>query len=230
MVSPDFIAGSDFSRAHLGGATQHPYADLDDMLARCGEVLRRPGAKYLYAYWPRLDSLGHRHGIGSTPVAEHLVELDRAFARLLELAEGTDTLILLTADHGQVDPPAHRRIDLADHPALADCLSLPLCGEPRIAYCYLRAGMEQVFDDYVTEHLGDAVLLYTAQELVDSGLFGTGAPHAELDRRVGDRALLMRKDYAIRDWLPHERRFNMVGMHGGLSRDEMLVPLVMADA
>jgi hypothetical protein len=26
-------------------------------------------------------------------------------------------------------------------------LSLPLCGEPRAAYCYLQLGCEQAFDD-----------------------------------------------------------------------------------
>jgi hypothetical protein len=73
------------------------------------------------------------------------------------------------------------------------------------------------------------VELYTAEQLVGSGLFGPGTPHAELARRVGDRALVMRQDYAIRDWLPQERRFDMVGMHGGLSSDELIVPLVVAE-
>ncbi|MGD9172160.1 MAG: hypothetical protein PVI97_19240, partial [Candidatus Thiodiazotropha sp.] len=51
------------------------------------------------------------------------------------------------ADQGQVDTGPADRISLDDHPALLEMLSLPLCGEPRAAYCYLQLGCEQAFDD-----------------------------------------------------------------------------------
>jgi hypothetical protein len=38
----------------------------------------------------------------------------------------------------------------------------------------------------------------------------------------------MKDGYAIRDVLPGERRHAQIGVHGGTSADEMLVPLVVA--
>jgi hypothetical protein len=227
-VSPAAIARSGFNLAHLGSARLHPYSDLDDMVNRCADLLRQPGRKYVYAYWPMLDALGHEHGIHSARAVEHLAVVDRACARLLELAKGTDTLLLVTADHGQIDPPAGHRIDLADHPELAACLALPLCGEPRVAYCYLRPGCETVFDDYVRQHLAGVAENHAPERLIAAGWFGQGRAHDELANRLGDRVLVMQGDYILVDRLPVEPAFTQVGVHGGGSEDEMRVPLVVA--
>jgi hypothetical protein len=39
----------------------------------------------------------------------------------------------------------------------------------------------------------------------------------------------MRQRAAIKDWLPTEHRYLHVGVHGGTSAQEMLVPLVVAE-
>ncbi len=229
-VSPEFIAESDFNRAHLGESRLIAYRELDDMLGHCRELLQKPGPKYLYAYWPKLDGLGHRFGIWGDEARGHLLELDRAFARLLAAIRGTDTLIVVCADHGQIDPPAHRRIDLGDHPVLADCLTLPLCGEPRAAYCYLRPGREDAFDTYVREELAEIADCLPSGQIVSSGWFGQGEPHPQLVNRIGDRVLVMKNDHVLKDWLPQEKRYDMIGVHGGLSDDELWVPLILAGA
>ena len=227
-VSPAVIAESDFNRAHLGASQLVAYRDLEDMLRRCGELLRPPGRRYLYAYWSELDGLGHRHGIWSETARAHLFELDRAFGRLLEALRGSDTLVIVCADHGQVDVAPHRRISLDDHPTLTDCLVLPLCGEPRAAYCYLRPGREDEFDDYVRCELTAVADCLPSSSLIDSGWFGRGEPHPRLAERIGDRVLVMKDGYLLKDWLPQERHHEMVGIHGGLSDDELWVPLIVA--
>ena len=47
-----------------------------------------------------------------------------------------------------------------------------------------------------------------------------------MSERTGDYTLVMRDGYAIRDWVPGEKRLRQVGVHGGVSREEMHVPLV----
>jgi hypothetical protein len=66
--------------------------------------------------------------------------------------------------------------------------------------------------------------------LIASGFFGRGDPHPRLQERIGDRVLLMKEGYSLKDWLPQEKRFEMVGIHGGLSADELWVPLIVASA
>ncbi len=229
-ISPAFIAESDFNRAHLGASRLVAYQGLDELLQRCAELLHAPGSKYLYAYWSELDGLGHRHGMWSEAAGRHLLELDQALGRLLDAIAGTDTLVLVCADHGQIDVAAQRRISLDDHPLMSDCLVLPLCGEPRAAYCYLRPGREDEFDDYVRRELTEAADGLSSASLIASGWFGLGEPHPRLQERIGDRILLMKDGYLLKDWLPQEKRFEMVGVHGGLSADELWVPLIVATA
>lgn len=230
LVSPAFIAGSDFSRAYLGNAQLTAFRDFADLLHQCERLLQRPGARYLYAYWPELDSLGHQLGMGSEPTRAHLLELDRAIGEFVDSIRGTDTLVIVCADHGQIDPPPAHRIDLGDHPAMQDCLVLPLCGEPRAAYCYLKPGSESVFDDYVRSELDWAMESRPSAQAMEAGWFGLGQPHPQLRDRIGDRILVMKEDYVLKDWLPQEKRYDMIGVHGGTSADELLVPLIVAEA
>lgn len=226
VVSPNRIARSDFNLAHTGQAQVLPYADLADLFRQSARALRRDRVpKYVYCYWPDLDSIGHHQGMGSAAATAHLQRIEQALTDFLVTAAGTDTLVLVTADHGQVDTGPDDLIDLADHPGLADCLSLPLCGEPRAAFCYLRAGREAAFLDYCRGPLGGLVNLYSSRDLVDGGYFGLGAPHPRFNERIGDYCLLPRGRRILRQLLPFEQPKILIGQHGGLSRTELLVPL-----
>jgi hypothetical protein len=228
-LSPMYIVDSEFNRAHLGPATAIGYKNLADLCDKTLALCRRPGRRYLNLYWPELDSIGHRAGIWSKQARDHLLELDRAFAQLCEGLQGTDTLLLVCADHGQIDTAPELTLQLEDHPILQQSLVLPLCGEPRAAYCYLRPGCESQFDDTLASRFGEMASVYPSAQLIEEGWFGVGTPHPRLAERIGDRLLLMRQGSIVRDWLAQEPRFQMIGVHGGLSREELWVPLVSAE-
>lgn len=228
-LSPAFIADSDFNRAYLGNARSVAFGGLNGLMQHCAELLCTPGSKYLYAYWPELDSLGHRFGMCSEQARAHLLELDQAFEQLLDAIRGTDTLVIACADHGQIDPLEDHRIDLGSHPVLDDCLVLPLCGETRSVYCYLRPGHEQEFDDYLRSELAEVVDCFPSWMLIESAWFGHGLPHPQLLNRIGDRVLVMKEDYVLKDWLPQEKRYELAGTHGGLSEEELWVPLIVVE-
>lgn len=225
-VAPAWIAHSDFSRAHLGRAGLVPYTDLADCFETIARTVRSGSArKFVYAYWPGFDSLAHDHGVNSVATREHFAEIDAGFERLLDALAGSGSAVLVTADHGFVDVPEAGRISLEDHPGLKDCLMLPLCGEQRFAYAYVRSDRHADFVDYVRRHLSQAAALYRSEELLARHLFGIGEPHPELRSRIGDYSLIMKPGYSISDTLPGEQRGELTGFHGGLSEEEMYVPL-----
>jgi hypothetical protein len=39
----------------------------------------------------------------------------------------------------------------------------------------------------------------------------------------------MKADYTLNDWLFQEQRYQLIGAHGGLSEDELLVPLIVVE-
>jgi hypothetical protein len=121
-------------------------------------------------------------------------------------------------------------VRLADHPELAECLALPLCGEPRAAFCYVRPDRVERFTAYCRDRLGDRFDLHPSQDLLDAELFGTGTPHPRLHERIGDYILIARGHALIRDQLPTEKDFRQIGVHGGLSPEELYVPLCLARA
>jgi hypothetical protein len=231
VVSPASIVDSGFNRYHCGRATRVGFASLAQMFEITAGIVRGdPRRKYIHVYYPEIDTLSHAHGVSSEKVAAHLAALDEAFASFLADVAGTDTLVLVSADHGFIDAPPERAVTLDDHPQLAQLLRQPLCGEHRVAYCYLRPGMEAAFEDYVRSRLAHCADLYRSEELVARGWFGPGAGHPRLLARIGDYTLVMREDWTLKDWLPGERRYTLLGVHGGVSAEEMYVPLILAQA
>jgi hypothetical protein len=229
QVAPESIARSDFNAALLGPARLRTFSSLSGLFERLTGILRTGRERsYIYAYWPELDAIGHAAGMGSASAQEHFEVLDAAFAAFLHGVRGTNSLIIVTADHGQIDTTAADRVTLDDHPALADSLLLPLCGEPRAAYCYVRCGRREHFERYVRQHLSDVAELWPSEALLERGLFGLGKPSPRLAPRIGDYTLLMKGHHVIKDWLPGERRYTQIGVHGGLSEAELYVPLVLA--
>ncbi|NCC28552.1 MAG: alkaline phosphatase family protein [Gammaproteobacteria bacterium] len=232
LISPAHIARSDFNRAHLGRGESLTFKGLRDMFVRTAGVLHgwkrsRRTPKYLYLYWPRLDAIGHEHGMESAAALAHLREIEQEIAIFMDAIAATDSLMLVSADHGQVDTQLSDTIDLADHPELADHLLLPLCGEPRAAFCYLRSGHASAFRDYCSDRLAERVDLVPSEQLVEEGFFGAGRRHPRLMERVGDVCLLPGGNGVIRQWLPFEQPHRQVGVHGGLSDAELRVPLCL---
>lgn len=230
VVSPRRIIHSDFNVAHTNGARRHGFDTLKEMFQTLAHLVREggPERQYLYGYWPDLDRLAHEHGIGSRAATNHLAELDDAFGHFLRRIEGSDTTVVVTGDHGIVDSDPAQLIELDAHPRLAQMLLLPLCGERRVAYCYVQPGQGATFADYVANELGPYAECHASTALIDQGYFGLGAAHPRLAERIGHYTLIMKDRYVLKDWLPGEHRHVHVGVHGGTSEAEMHVPLIVA--
>lgn len=227
FVSPQAIAHSEFSLYHSGAAAVRGYRTLPELFGQIAAALRDSvEPAYIYAYYAELDSLAHSHGVGSTQVAAQFALLDEAFGAFLAAIAGSDALVLACADHGFIDSPPERQIDLAQHPDLAATLVRPLCGERRAAYCYVRPGQTARFEDYLSEHFGHCLDAFPRQALLEQGWFGPGAADPRLASRIGDYALVMRDDWTLLDWVEGEKRHRQIGVHAGVSADEMLVPLI----
>lgn len=226
VLSPSWIADSAYSRATGGRARRLGYSSMEDFFARLVTLLADGRPQYVYAYWTELDSLAHEHGAASRQVREHFRALDRAFAAACAALRGSGALLLACADHGFIDTDETRTLHLADHPRLYDMLTLPLCGEPRTVFCYLRTGREADFLAYVRAELDAACTAVPGAQLIAEGWFGHGTPHPRLHERVGDYVLLMQENYVLRDRLGNEKPFRQRGVHGGVSAGELEVPLL----
>ncbi len=225
VVSYRAIIDSLYNVHHCGNAERRPYDDLAGFLDETvGAVISDAQRKFIYAYWPQFDALAHQHGVASAQVRAHFAQLDGMFGELLARLKGTDTLVVLSADHGFMDSPAEESVELP--PALASLLRFPLCGERRVAFCHVQD--RKLFLQKAQEFFGDRAQVRPSGELVDEGWFGGGRAHADFAARIGDVALVMNGRGTVKDWVSGEPRHLHIGNHGGLSEDEMRIPLVVA--
>ena len=227
IVSPAWIIDTDFNRSHCGRARTLGYDDLEGMLDAIQGLARDSAEqKYVYAYWPDFDRLSHQHGNASEQVFMHFRQLEMGIETLLGNIIGTDTLLLITADHGFIDTSLQHTITVNEHPRLQETLVLPLSGEPRVAYCYVAPSRVEQFRNYIEDHFAGQLECIASEELIARGVFGLGEAHPRLHERVGHYTLLMKDNFIIKDWLVGERRFFNIGVHGGTSTAEMFVPLL----
>lgn len=231
-VAPDFIVRSPFNRHFNRGSTPLPYRALDGLFTGIEQAVaasgtqRGPHPAYIHAYYPALDSLMHEYGTRDERVMTYFQAFDQQLAACVERLAGSGTVFLVTADHGFIDAPPDRLIELDDHPELAALLARPLCGEQRIAYAYVEPARQQDFVAYVRERMAHACQLLTREEFLIQGWLGPGQPNPRLASRLGDFVLLMKEDWTLKDWLPGEKRYRHLGVHGGSSPEEMAVPLI----
>lgn len=229
ILQPHYIADSPYSLHHAGSIKRTAYRDIDDAFACLAASLQQdhvPGFHYLYL--PQLDSLMHRQGCQSSAVQALFARLDAAFARLVDIANQTDSALLVTADHGFVDTPQSRQISLDDDfPALYAMLAQPLSGERRAVFCHVKPGLHEAFTSLARQQLGHACWVVDSSQLLQAGAFGPGLPHPQLAQRCGNVTLLARDDWSIRDTLPQEKPLYLPGQHGGVTAAEMTVPLVL---
>ncbi len=234
MISPFNIVDSPFSRFFSRGAQTIGYQGTAGLFTAIEQaVLQAANAPsvrpaYIHAYYPVLDSLMHTLGTRHAKIAEHLARLDQALAACIQRLAGSGTTFVVTADHGFIDAPKERLIELGDHPALSGLLSRPLCGERRVAYAYVEESKRPAFAAYVDKHLGHACTLIRTTDFIAQGWFGPGPAHPQLASRAGDYVMLMKDDWTIKDWLPDEKPYDHAGVHAGSSLQEMLVPLIVA--
>ncbi len=229
VSSPGYISDSDFSRALYGKSPRAPHQSLNQFFEQLSRGLRQRGAPLVWGYWTEIDALAHEYGSHSPEVIAHFHELDQLFERWLTTLAGQDALVLVTADHGLIDVVEEQQLQLEQHPELQALLRLPLCGEPRAAFCYLRPGAEADFQQYFAEHFGALFEVVASEELLQRQLFGRGVPSSRLAERIGDFTVLAKQQAIIKDRLLQERPFRQRGVHGGLSAEELYVPLVLVE-
>ncbi len=229
ILSPRSIAESDYSLAHRGRAQIRDYSSLAECLAGIRHLVQgtAPRRRCIYAYWPLFDHLCHVHGIGSRQASEHLYAVDAAIADFVRRIRGTDTLVLIIADHGLLDTDPDGLLHLDGHPELEDCLMLPLSGERRAAFAYPWPGRAEEFVRRVEERFEGRVAVLESGELLRRGAFGLGDPHPRLAERIGVYTLLPADNCVVVDRLLGESDFAQIGVHGGTSAAEMYVPLVI---
>lgn len=181
------------------------------------------GPSLVYAYDRDVDHTGHALGCRSPQWLDQLRRVDR-FCSELRRALPERVRLLVTADHGMVDVPGRNHLIVEDEPSMLADVAV-MAGEGRLRHLYLeRSADAAAVQRRWIDRLGDHAWVRTRDEAADEGWFGELDP--SVAGRFGDVLVAMRTDWAVMTrTLRHE--MELVGMHGSLTADEMMVPLLI---
>jgi len=232
-VNPTGFAGTALTRMLHQQATYCGYVATSSVVAIVPRLLVDASEPtYIYGYWPTVDTISHLVGPMTDEHGAEVGNFDSAFGRLLQRLDGTDdTLLLLSADHGHVGTEPELQVSLDDHPELLAMLRLPPAGERRAVYLYARDGALDEVIGYVRQRLGDVTTAISREDAVREGLFGPGQISERALARIGDVLLFPRENLQFvatvlgLDGTPMRAPL-FRGLHGGLTEDEALVPLL----
>lgn len=210
--------------AHRGA----DYVGVDRVGERIAAVVAasRPAPRQptlTYVYDGDLDWTGHRWGVASSQWLQQLAMIDHEAEQLRD-ALPPDRRLLVIADHGMVDVPASERIDVNNNDDLRSGVAL-VGGEARFRHLYCSGGAVPDVVATWRSVLGERAEVMTRGEAITRGWFGPVDP--SVLPRIGDVVVACRGDFAVlsTEGFPYESK--LIGMHGSLTPDEMLIPVLL---
>lgn len=234
-------AHSTYSSAIFKGTTsRYPFRTLEDALDHLvTRILAKEESPAFYLlYYDAIDAASHLAGPDSQLVEEELDRffslLDQRFYQKLRQLTG-DTLLMLTADHGQVSVSPNTTWYLnRELPGILRYLRTSQTGKPLAP----AGSARDLFLSFEEEQLDEAINLlqhslagraevYPTRDLIGQNFFGTPRPSNAFLSRVGNAVILPYEQETT--WWLEDGRFAMrfQGHHGGMLPNEMEIPLLL---
>ncbi len=223
---PRAIADSGLSRVLYRGATHiHPAIGLSDMLALARQILNSSRTPVVVTlYWPGLDAIAHPRGPRSDAYVAEAASIAAALRREI-VGRVEPTLLLVSSDHGFATMHSSDYIPTSRVAELRDALLFFPVGEPRASYLFLRPERRDEVLAATPKVCADGITLIGSREALALGLFGAPDAHPETPSRIGDVIAVSTGAPGLLH--PYPDAPLLQGMHGGLTADEMIVPLIV---
>ena len=219
-------AHSGFTHATLRGAEFVAVASAGERVEAAYDLAAAHEGAIVYCYLPDVDQAGHKHGVDSPEWVTALENVDAALSRAIPEGVG----VVVTADHGMLDVPAHRQ-SVFDETSSAMLHVRHFGGEPRMVHLYLHDDVdhERAAALWTSETDGIADVGTRAQAIA-AGMFGPRVTDAAASR-IGDLVIAARGNRALYDGTAADQRGRgMIGQHGSLTPEERQVPLIRLGA
>jgi hypothetical protein len=231
---------SSYGDVIFSGSKAIGYKSLPEALINLAEAVARPATskEYFVLYNEKIDSVSHEYGPDSPQTSAEiqvfLMTMETIFLKALG-GNRRKILFLLTADHGQSETDPHTTIYLNRDPRFEGIekflqtnhqgsLIVP-GGSARDFFLYVRAGIVEEAQAFLTTRLEGRAEIRKVADLASDGYFGPRLS-PQFTARAGDLVILPYRHESV--WWYEKNKYEQryYGHHGGLTPQEMEIPLI----
>jgi hypothetical protein len=225
---PGAVATSIYSQYAGGGTPTQSYEDLPQAVQAVEQHLAVARERsFTYLYLPQYDGLVHRLGTYHEEVFQLIRQIDTLLGDLAARLPESVRMVI-SADHGLVDVPQERCFWLSETDPLHALLRTAPSGERAAPIFHVKAGHRADFAREFQGRFADDLALLTSREVEDLQLLGPQKWSPVTRQRMGDFLGIAAKPVQILAATNHDVPHWLAGIHGGLTPDEMYVPLILA--
>ncbi len=214
-----------FNRMTAEGARHKGFHSLSDM---CGAVIdtfnKESPPLFMMVYWGLVDTMGHRYGADGEVYQREASAVLRAIVEEVYPRLPSRTALVILSDHGQIHTSWREEIWWSHKDEIYKLLKIVPTGEQRMMY--LHADDPEALKAYVEQNYADKCILLDSKESIKSGLLGKGEPYQLVWERAGDLILIATERNSFNFKYTGQEQ-SLYGRHGGLSPEEMLVPMIV---
>ncbi|MFP4232760.1 MAG: alkaline phosphatase family protein [Candidatus Aenigmatarchaeota archaeon] len=222
-IQPDDIIGEETKY-------RKPYGNIVEAFVKTRNAIQgENGKSFFYLYISALDTTNHENG----PNEEESEELTRDLFRLLKkhiIEKLEDIAVVVTSDHGFMD--IENKVYMEDGSDLAERIfphlkeqggrKIKPIGDPRTVNFHVKESKAEKVMDILNEELDCEFEVYRTEKMIEEGLFSDNGVSKRFEQSLGEVTLVMRGKSMI-IFEPYDE---YEGMHGGLTEDELYVPLL----
>lgn len=180
------------------------------------QICLKSGKQFVYAYLPEPDSTMHEFGVSSKESKQKISEIHAQIEKLYN--DLTDALIVITADHGQIDVEGF--IEFYKDKEMIDMLECTPYLDARTPAFIVKNGKESDFEQLFKERYGKDFKLFKTKDLIDDGWFGERGDFGYL---LGDYIAM---GVTHKQFISYENMKRFKGHHTSVT-EEMEVPLII---
>lgn len=234
---PSDFAFSEYNLAVNKGDNIFPYNTLAQGLTDISNtIIKEKQNSYYFFYYGKIDYIGHQYGTDSryfeSEIELFFTALENIFFKFID-GKVKDTIILLSADHGQTDVDPKNTFYLNKKiKNISKYFKTTKNGKPIVPAGSCRDMFLHVKEEFIDElqqilikKLMGKAEVYQTKKLINQGFFGPKISSKFLSR-VGNLVILPYMKETV--WWYEKDIFEQkfIGHHGGLTPEEMEIPFL----
>lgn len=226
VLYPEYIYDSVYSNYAASSSIRNSYSDLDDAFKKLKSIVYEDESTFTYLYIPYIDDLEHDYGYDSKEVMDKLIEIDNL---IKDVINSKDTTIIITADHGQTNVDINKDIIMDFNEYDKYFYAKPGIDFGMSTY-YVKKDKINEFETKFYNDYKNKMYLFQTDEFLKNKVFGPNKYNDYLKSNLGEYISLCESDSQFINSDDIESYYKKTkGNHSGLSKDEMIIPLIVIE-